>query len=154
MTDKLPRLKRHPLADIAPYPQREEDVTASALIKHNAAFGEMHSHLADEFVGQEPQYRTSIGRVVSSFTTVYLLTEIRSRLGAEVADDVARELWSTWEGGELPSWLWDWVDEEGLAHNQIAAVANEVARNIRAKAAAASPWVHPDQTEIPAEGES
>jgi hypothetical protein len=154
MTDKLPPLKRHPLADIAPYPQREENVTAAALIKHHAAFGEMHARIADEFINEPSQFRTSIGSVVSSFTTVYLLTEIRSRLGAEVADDVARELWSTWEGGELSSWLWDWVDEEGLAHNQIAAVANEVARNIRAKAAAASPWVHSDQTEIPAGGES
>ncbi|MFI7125925.1 hypothetical protein ACIBQ1_09540 [Nonomuraea sp. NPDC050153] len=138
-----------PLDAVAPYPRRQLDVTASALIKHFAAFGEMHTRLADEFIGDESQYRTSLGHVVSSFTTVYLLTEIRSRLGVEVADDVARELWSAWQDGEIPPWLWDWADEEGLDHNRIAAAANEVARNLRAKAALLAPDAHPGQTEIP-----
>lgn len=133
-TSSKPTLKRHPLDDIAPYPRTAEQATAGALIKHYTAFGEMHSHLTNHFPDGD-QFQKSIGAVVSSFTIVYLLTEIRTQLGVDAADDVAREWWEALEGGELPPWLWDWVDEEGLDHNQIAAAADEVAANIRAKAA-------------------
>jgi hypothetical protein len=124
--------KREPLADIAPYPTRPEDATAAALIKRYAAFGEMHSRIGGEFGIDHDQWKTSIGHVVSSFTTVYLLTEIRDRLGVAAADEIARELWEHWEGGALPPWLWEWCDEEGLDHDAIAAAARQVAANIRA----------------------
>lgn len=139
-----------PLDEFAPYPRHAKDVTASSLIKHYAAFGQMHNRVADEFIAEDQtQYRTSLGHVVSSFTTVYLLAEIRFRLGVETANDVARELWSVWQDGELPSWLRDWADEEGLDHNKIAGAADEVVKNIRAKSVLLAHEMHPGQTEIP-----
>lgn len=125
------------LDKIAPYPRRKEDATATALIRHYAAFGEMHAHLGDSSPIFGPQWRMSIGHVVSSFSIVYLLTEIRRCLGDDHADEIARDLWEAWEDGALPPRLWEWTQEEGLDHDQIAAAANEVAANIRAKAAPA-----------------
>lgn len=129
----MAEISRPPLADIAPYPTRVEEATAAALIKRYAAFGEMHTRVGDEFGIDHDQWKTSIGHVVSSFTTVYLLAEIRDRLGVAVADEIARELWEQWEGGALPPWLWEWCEEEGLDHDAIAADADRVVANIRAR---------------------
>lgn len=152
MTDK-PTVKRHPLADIAPYPSTREEADAPALIRYYAAFGEMHFHLGQAFTDVE-QERKSIGHVVNSYMAVFLLSELRERAGWRQADEVAREMWEDLEGGALPPILWQYALEEGLDHDAIAAAAKEVEANIRAKAAAGSPWVHTDQPELPLGGEA
>lgn len=129
--------KRSPLDDIAPYPRTEEQATASALIKHYAAFGEMHSHLSQALTDGD-RCRQSVGHVVSSYGLVFLLGALRARIGEKNADDIARELWEDMEGGALPPILWDYVGCEGLDHDAIEAAANEVERNIRAKDKAAA----------------
>lgn len=126
-----------PLDKIAPYPVDGRSVTAGDLIKHYVAFGEMHSHLADEFP-DGPQWHQSLAHVVHAFTITFLLREVRKRLAEHVVDHIARELWLSWEDGALPPELWRWADEEGLSHAEIKAAADEVAAHIRAKASAAS----------------
>ncbi|MFD1546926.1 hypothetical protein [Nonomuraea guangzhouensis] len=149
MTDKI---KRHPLADIAPYPATVDDATADALVKHFAAFGLMHNWLATEFVPgkEDTQWRQSVACVVSSFTTAYMLAELEDKAGLQAADAAARELWSSWEAGDaVAGWLWQTASEFGLDMKVIERAADQVTQNIRAKAAGASPEVHPDQAEIP-----
>lgn len=128
-------MKRHPLADIAPYPRNQEEATAAAIIRHHTAFGLMHDRIGEHFPDGD-QWRRSIASVVSSYTTVHLLTQIRDRLGVQVADEVARDLWTSWEDGALPPELWMWAKEEGLDRAAIQAAADRVAENIRAKAPA------------------
>lgn len=150
MTDK-PTPRRHPLADVAPYPTCAEDATAAALVKHFAAFGLMHNWLATEFVPgkEDTQFRQSIACVVSSFTTAYMLAELEDKAGLQAADAAARELWSSWEAGDaVAGWLWQIGDEFGLDMKAIERAAAQVAQNIRAKAAS-TPEVRPGQAEIP-----
>lgn len=145
---------KSPLHDVAPYPDSREKADADALIRYYAAFGEMHANLAQVLTDPEWE-KKSIGHVVYAYMAVYLLSELRERAGWRAADEVAREMWEDLEGGALPPILWEYVTEEGLSHEAIAAASKAVEANIRAKAAApASPAVHPDQAEIPAGGGS
>ncbi|MGA4989954.1 hypothetical protein [Nonomuraea bangladeshensis] len=148
MTDKPP------LHDIAPYPRNREEADADALIRYYAAFGEMHSHLAQALTDKD-RYKQSIGHVVNSYMITYLLSELRERAGWRAADEVAREMWEDLEGGALPPILWEYVSEEGMSHEAIAATAKQVEANIRAELAAASApaesEVHPGQVAVDAE---
>lgn len=152
MTD-TPTPRRHPLADVAPYPSTREQADADALIRYYAAFGEVHANLAQ--VLSDPEWeRKSIGHVVNSYMVVYLLSELRERAGYRQADEVAGEMWEDLEGGALPPILWQYVTEEGLSHEAIAAAAKTVEANILAKAAPAPPEVNPAQSELPLGGEA
>ncbi|MFI6594913.1 hypothetical protein ACIBHX_01625 [Nonomuraea sp. NPDC050536] len=119
------------LEEIAPYPKREEDVTAAVMAKHHTAFALMHqSMLIDGHIKTDDRdrYRTSVSHVVAYYGIAHLLREIQGRAGREAADAVARDLWLAWEdGGSIGEWLWEWAVGYGIDPEAVRKVAAQLA---------------------------
>lgn len=145
MTDKPLTLN-----DITPYPKAAKEATADVMGRHFTAFAQLHWRIAMDHPDRD-NARQSINMFTNCYGIAYLLREQPASEG----DRVARELWETWESGHgVGIDIWDWLtDEYGIDPERI----NEIAARLIAEdapKAAETPEVHPDQTEIPAGGES
>ena len=127
------------LDEIAPYPEREEDVTAEAMAKHYTAFAQMHHRrIALILHSDNSEWIKSIGFVTAHYGIVYLLRELEERAGAKQADEVAKRLWADWEDGSgLGERLWEWLTEYGVDPEAVNKVAAEIHAAEQAKAAQA-----------------
>ncbi len=134
-----PATKREPLAELAPYPQRLDQVTAEAMAKHYAAFAQMHNHMVTALIAtsDRDQWTKSIANVVAYYGVTYLLRELEERAGTKQADEVARLLWSAWqEGSGVGIDLWEWLTEYDIDPEAVNEVAGEVYKALQEKAAA------------------
>lgn len=118
------------LDKIAPYPQREEDVTADVMAAHFAAFALMHQALVLNHLDHKndrADYMRSIGHAVSYYGLASLLRQVKRHAGAEKADEVAKALWEAWEdGSSIGEWCWEWLTEYGIDPEAVQKAAAEV----------------------------
>lgn len=120
------------LDKIAPYPTREEDVTADVMASHFAAFALMHqalvlNHL--DFDKDHADYMKSVGHAVSYYGLASLLRQVIEHAGAVKADEVAKDLWLAWEdGSSVGEWCWEWLTESGIDPEAVQEAAAHAAR--------------------------
>lgn len=118
------------LDKIAPYPRREEDVTADAMAAHFAAFALMHQALVLNHLDHEndrAEYMRSVGHTVSYYGLASLLRRVKEHAGSEKADEFATDLWLDWEDGSgIGEWCWEWLTGYGIDPEAVQKVASEV----------------------------
>jgi hypothetical protein len=109
------------LNEFAPYPQREEDVTADSIARNFAVLG--HANHRRRFEAEDSNDRKdAVSNVVNMYGFVYLLREFAA-VDKDRADAAVRDLWSAWDAGDsLGEWLWEWlkndygIDPEAVSH--------------------------------------
>ena len=103
--------------DLAPYPAREAEVTATALANHQTV--EAHSALARSVnlsrvfcaavkAGEGAEqawaaYETNAAVTAAQHGVAFLLRQLQ-QIAPEQADEIARTLWRHWEDGPLGGW--------------------------------------------------
>ncbi|MGW4422609.1 hypothetical protein [Streptosporangium sp. NPDC004631] len=127
------------LENLAPYPDRAENVTAEALAKHFATFAQLHFRLNLDDPDRDKAMDSSRA-FVSYYAVAFLLREIEAA-GVGVADRVAKTLWEAWQHPQtLGPDVWAWLEEYGItpeAVNRIASNAVSERRALRKRAAEA-----------------
>ncbi|MFF4417016.1 hypothetical protein ACFYY8_31230 [Streptosporangium sp. NPDC001559] len=118
------------IEEIAPYPERAEDVTAEVMAKHFAAFAQLHFRL-----GQDDPDRDKAAESSRAFVSFYALTLLLREIeaaGVRVADRVARTLWEAWQHPHtLGPDIWGWLEEYDIDPEAV----NKIAANLVADAA-------------------
>lgn len=120
-------MSTNPLNDIAPYPRRSSDVTAEALarslsVQALANWTRMTEAPAEQAV-------TAGNRLVDVYGVVKLLKVLQT-VAPDVADEVARDLWSDWhDGAAVAEWLHAWLTTAGIDPEQVNAAASELMRD-------------------------
>ncbi|MFF0864213.1 hypothetical protein ACFYUV_20815 [Nonomuraea sp. NPDC003560] len=110
------------LDKIAPSPKAAEEATAEAMARHFAAFASLHWRLGMDHP-DAAQARHSTNLAIAYHGLTCLLREMPSREG----DRVAKELWETWDSdGGAGVDLWNWLEEYGIDHKAIDAIARQV----------------------------
>jgi len=119
---------------LAPWPKREEDVTADALARHlavsaQARIGQIDDLMQDGSEAGKRLYMTTIGLFVNEYGMVRALRAlIDVFVDAPVhADKVAQDLWRDWQdGGSIGEWLWHWLSEDyGIDPDEVTAAARQ-----------------------------
>jgi hypothetical protein len=119
--------------EFAPYPQREEDVTADSIARSTAVSAFARQQLIDEYMHDNTArgkrlYMTEIGTLVNQYGVAYLLREL-AEVDPERADKAAKRLHGDWEdGGSVAEWLWHWLSEYGIDPEQVNRAAVVQAR--------------------------
>ncbi len=118
---------RPSIADLAPYPEREEDVTADGMARYWAAFCQLHHRMAMDHPDRDKAMK-SLGMVVAYYGVTYLLRELEERAGTRQADEVAKILWSEWAAGSgIGSDVWLWLtDEYDIDPHRINRIAAQI----------------------------
>jgi hypothetical protein len=118
------RLTRLAGPEFAPYPLREEDVTAEGLACHLAAQCQWLIPRMDEALHQVSRttdrdrrddkhavWSFTMQSFVAKWAVVYLLRELPSVEG----DRLARAIWCAWsDGAHLGETVWEWLTEWGI----------------------------------------
>ncbi len=93
------------LLEIAPYPERAEQVTAQGLARYLAVRASVINH--QQLSPDAPFSRSQVDLLTVLFCAAHALYAL-DECGRGVADQVAREIWNAWEdGGGIGEWLWD-----------------------------------------------
>lgn len=102
----------------APYPTSAEAVTADKLAASLAVSAQRRLRATMDAAGLD---KTAMNLLVKEWGVIYLLRELEERAGMKVADDVARELWESWnDGSHLGEMLWEWLTEYGIDPEAVA----------------------------------
>lgn len=97
---------------IAPYPTTEDEATAAAMIAASSVLGCLHNE-ANQHAGDDEMWR-HIAMVVESFTTAYLLEQLRTHT-PDVADAAARGLWAALaDGSDLAEFMAELARARGI----------------------------------------
>jgi hypothetical protein len=110
--------------ELAPYPKREEEVTAEGLARHLAAQCQWLLLRMDEALHEVSRttdrdrrddkhavWSFTMQSFVAKWAVVYLLRELPSTEG----DRLAREIWCAWnDGAHLGETVWEWLTEWGI----------------------------------------
>ncbi|MCU1657043.1 MAG: hypothetical protein JWO57_1699 [Pseudonocardiales bacterium] len=121
------------LSEFAPYPEREEDVTADSIARNTAVSAFARQQLIDEYMQDNTAhgkrlYMTEIGTLVNQYGVAFLLREL-AEVDKERADAAAKRLYGDWEdGASVAEWLWEWLGEYGIDPEQVNRVAAAQAR--------------------------
>jgi hypothetical protein len=121
------------LSEFAPYPEREEDVTADSIARNTAVSAFARQQLIDEYMQDDSPkgrrlYMTETGALVNQYGVAFLLREL-AEVDPTRADKAAKRLYGDWEdGGSVGEWLWEWVGEYGIDQEQVNQVAATQAR--------------------------
>jgi hypothetical protein len=119
--------------EFAPYPQREEDVTADSIARSTAVSAFARQQLIDEYMQDNTPkgrrlYMTEIGTLVNEYGGAFLLREL-AEADPERADKAAKRLYGDWEDGQaVAEWLWHRVSEYGIDPEQVNRAASVQAR--------------------------
>jgi hypothetical protein len=119
--------------EFAPYPKREEDVTADSVARSLTVSAFARQQLIDEYMQDDTPrgrrlYMSEIGTFVNQFAVAFLIREL-AEVNKERADKAAKRLWDDWEDGQSAAeWLWQWLGEYGIDPEQVNRVAATQAR--------------------------
>ncbi|GGK62102.1 hypothetical protein Sme01_04030 [Sphaerisporangium melleum] len=120
MADKLS------IEDLAPSPQRAEDATAEGLAKQYAAFAHLHFRLGFDHPDRDKADQ-SMGMFTSFYSIAYLFREIKTIIGGDAADGVARNFWESLDNPHtLGPDVWSWLTEYGIDPEQINGIAERL----------------------------
>lgn len=110
------------------YPATESDATAHNVARHMARVANWRFRKVIEHVGKpDGLYHANISAMCAQFGIAHLLREIADRGHGDLADDLARDLHSFWDGdGTMGELLWEWVEKYGLDPEGDDAVPLEV----------------------------
>ncbi|WP_068922151.1 hypothetical protein [Planobispora rosea] len=118
------------IENIAPYPERAEDVTAEVMAKYFTVFAQLNWRMGMDHPSRD-QAAESSSRFVAFYAIAYLLREQPAREG----DRVAKSLWESWENPHtLGPDVWNWLVEYDIDPETV----NKIAADLIAKDAAAS----------------
>ncbi len=96
----------------APYPTREEGVTADRLAA-SLAVSAQRRYLAT--IDAAELDHTALNLFTKEWAVIFLLREVQERAGISVADGLARDLWEAWsDGSGLGEFLHEWLTEYGI----------------------------------------
>jgi hypothetical protein len=113
------------LNDLAPYPRTEDTATVEALAKNHAVRTQAAFALSLDLPIGHADERAVFNALVWNFGITYLLRALAEH-APEKADEVARGLWSEWEGGDgFGEWTWEWLTEWGIDPNQVNRIPEE-----------------------------
>ena len=126
------------LNKLAPYPTREQDVTADALARVMAVTGQGdnarifptmyardNAEGTPEFVAMDLIHAMTMAGAVQSYTIVHLLRTLQE-IAPDKADEVAKDVWNAWEdGGAIGEWLYEWLTEYGIDPAAVADIARQ-----------------------------
>jgi hypothetical protein len=110
--------------ELAPYPRREEDVTADGLARHLTTqcqwlLGRMDDGL-HEVSRTTDRDRRADKHVVWSFTAqsfvaMWAVVHLLRELSPAEGDRLARSIWRAWnDGAHLEETVWEWLTEWGI----------------------------------------
>ena len=118
----------NPLNDFAPYPTREQDVTATSLARNLTVVAQLNwQRMLDTEKSDDTRAATNL--MVNLFGIVKVLKALQS-VAPATADEVARDLWSDWEdGGAVGEWLHAWLRGFGIDPERVNATASELMRD-------------------------
>lgn len=116
--------------DVAPYPKREEDVTAVALARHLAcqvqadiarSLGHYYQGSGDRQGAHD--FGLLVGRLTGRWGCLRLLRALIEH-APDHADEVAKQLWCDWnDGSSPPEFTWEWLTEYGIDPERVSAEA-------------------------------
>lgn len=123
----------------APYPRREQDVTAEALYRHGLVAAtvqwlrEVKPFTEPGGPSDHTQHMRAVESHLAQVSTLYALRALMGQAQGfpvlpdeSAADHVARNLWSVYEAGDASTELLDeWLTEAGFDWDAIAAVLCE-----------------------------
>jgi hypothetical protein len=154
MTDK-PTLN-----DLSPYPDYLSQVTAEGLARYNAvvALHELYLRMKLDGTVDGHAWKAALDAARTGWAVSLLLRQLIEHAGPEIADKAAKRLWLYWhDTQDVEQKLAAWVIGADIDLAVLAEMAQDSYDNYQALKAhvaeMSSPWVHPDQTEIPAGGE-
>jgi hypothetical protein len=120
------RLTRLAGPEFAPYPLREEDVTAVGLARYFAVVAQQRLDRIGT-PGMDPQVE---GMHVLGYVREYAVVALLRAFWAvdwERADDAARSAWRALEAGEMTGeHLWEWLTEWGIDPKQLEKGTDQV----------------------------
>jgi hypothetical protein len=107
------------IEELAPYPKREEDVTAEGLAKHLAVQAQVRlGYLLWARKAGDPDPVVQSLRTqayCAEYAVIWLLRFLPEVGSVFVADAVAKEIWRAWRGGDVTGeHLWEWLTEWGI----------------------------------------
>jgi hypothetical protein len=124
------------LEKFAAYPTSEQDVTADKLARISAVQAQASwsrifplLHAKNEAKGKpnakdaDDIHYLTMANAVAEYTVVHLLRTLQEH-APEKADEVARDIWGTWEdGGAVGEWVWEWLAGYGINPDEVSAAA-------------------------------
>ncbi len=117
------------LDDLAPYPRTVQEVTADSLAKALAVRAHYRQSKLNDPRSELLKGRLfamTAGTIVSEYGLIELLAALAKHAGVEVADEMARSLWSDWEDGQAVAvGLWQYVKAYGLDPDEVSRLAAE-----------------------------
>lgn len=121
-------MSTNPLNDLAPYPRRESEVTAESLARSLMVQAQANRHRM--MYDRTPDGAVSGGNRLIDVYGVVKLLKVLQTVAPDVADEVARDLWSDWEdGATVAEWLHAWLTSAGIDPEQVNAAAVELMRD-------------------------
>lgn len=158
MNDNLPTVD-----DFASYPHETEDVTAARLAEYMAVEAHWSASLnqtyfkammaaeksEESYPDKAAQYNLNNALMTAEHSVCFLLRKLIEHL-PDKADEIAAEMWGDWEDPPLLALTWPVLESFDIDPQAVTDAARkrwQMATD--AAAPAATPEVHPGQTEIP-----
>ncbi|MBN6054566.1 hypothetical protein JYK22_21670, partial [Nonomuraea sp. RK-328] len=106
------------LNEIAPFPKTADEVTADSLARALTASAYLASgniQFPSPLAPREEfrRHAIAIKAVTREFAAAYLLRSLKEH-APDKADEVAKQLFDMWSGGDIDEWMWDWLRGYGI----------------------------------------
>lgn len=116
------------LNEIAPYPRSESEVTAESLVRSLMVQAQANRHRM--FYDRDANGAVPGGARLIDVYGVVKLMKVLQTVAPDVADEVARDLWSDWhDGAAVGEWLHAWLLGAGIDPERVNAAASDAMRD-------------------------